>query len=169
MPRGVPNVKNDIDIDNVVSRAEFSQLDATVSELVTYVAGGSLVQNIVDQIKASLPTPSPVSGSSVSLSKEEIDIVRAKADNVSVNPEWDRTAREVIGDEYVDHTEVHHLRDGGIHFTVVIKNEKSNMPSFYLDQVRCDRRTKEVGTTGIAGVTSWCKLIKSNLNRGKAL
>ena len=90
-------------------------------------------------------------------------VAKAKPDAYTVNDEWDEEARKIIGDA-VDHTEVKHERNGGVKFTVVIKNEMSNAPEAYLSYVKTDRRTKEVGAEGIGGVIEWCKLIKQNLS-----
>lgn len=96
--------------------------------------------------------------------KEEKEVAAAGPNKFQVNDEWEATARAIIGDA-VDHTEVEHSKAGGIKFTVVIKNDKSNAHPDYIASAKADRRTKEVGQEGMEGVTEWCRLIKANLQR----
>lgn len=98
------------------------------------------------------------------VSEEEKKIIEAAPNPVQTNPEWDKTAREILG-EYLDHTEVAHERSGGIKFTIVIKASKSNASAEYMQMAKSDRRTKDVGASGMEGVTEWCKLVRSNLKR----
>lgn len=95
---------------------------------------------------------------------EEKEVKAAGPNRVDTNPEWEDEARRILGD-YLDHTEVQHEKSGGIKFTIVIKNEKSNAGAAYLDLVHTDRRTKEVASEGMNGVTLWCRLVRQNLKR----
>lgn len=97
-------------------------------------------------------------------SVSQVESTKAKANNVSTNPEWEEAAREILG-AALDHTEVEHKKSGGIEFTVVIKKSHSNAPEDYWKLVGSDRRTKEVSQDGIGGVELWCKQIKANLAR----
>ena len=56
-------------------------------------------------------------------------------------------------------------KGGGTLFTVVIKPEFSNAAPEYLERYKADRRTKEIGSEGLSGVETWCKLIRANLKR----
>lgn len=83
-----------------------------------------------------------------------------------ISPEWTDAVQEIIG-EALDHCEMTYLKGGGTKFTIVIKNEFSNAPKDYLDMRKVDRRSKEIGSEGFAGVEAWAKLVASNLKRGK--
>lgn len=98
--------------------------------------------------------------------KEQEEITKAKADQAPINPAWEELAQTIIG-EALDHCEIFYPKSGGTIFTVVIKNEFSNAPKDYLERMKTDRRSKEIGGEGISGVESWCKLIKANLKRGR--
>ena len=100
--------------------------------------------------------------------KVEKEIEKAGPVKITVNPEWEEIAKEVIG-EAVDHTELSYGKGGGTLFTVVIKKELSNAPASYLELYKTDRRTCEVGATGEAGVRNWCVLIKQNLGRPRLI
>lgn len=128
--------------------------------------------------QATPATPAaPAAGSSVSPATAVVEpnetpaeksVRKAGANEIPMNPEWEEMAREIIG-EAVDHCEIAYVKNGGVLFTVVIKDEFSNAGVDYLERYKVDRRTKEVGSEGIEGVEAWCKLIKSNLAKGKPI
>lgn len=122
----------------------------------TFESAIGAILSAVEQLKEKTPV--------LPETEEEKKVTAAGPNKVSTNDEWDATAREILG-EYVDHTEVAHERSGGVKFTVVIKEEKSNAPKDYLERVRSDRRTREVGASGMDGVIEWCKQIRQNLKR----
>ena len=103
---------------------------------------------------------------SVPEAKEAEEVRKAKWDQAPINPAWEEKAIEIIG-EAVDHCEIFYPKSGGTIFTVVIKTELSNAPQEYLDRAKSDRRSREIGPEGIAGVENWCKLIRANLKRGQ--
>ncbi len=96
----------------------------------------------------------------------EKSIRKAGPNEIPMNPEWEEMAQDIIG-EAVDHCEIAYLKNGGVLFTVIIRDEFSNAGHDYLQRMGSDRRSKEVGTEGIAGVEEWCRLIKSNLAKSK--
>lgn len=110
----------------------------------------------LDTIGKSTATPA--------VAKQEKDVAEARSDQAPINPLWEEKAREIIG-ESVDHCEVYYPKSGGQIFTVVIKDEFSNAPKEYLERMKSDRRSKEIGNEGIGGVEIWCKLIRANLKR----
>lgn len=130
--------------DTFVTKEEFKVVEGAVNKILDLL-----------EKKADVPE-----------TKEEKAVNQAVPNKFTANPEWEAVASEILGD-YLDHTEVEHEKTGGIKFTVVIKNEYSNASKEYLDTVKVDRRTKEVGALGLDGVTEWCKLIKANLSRPK--
>ncbi len=95
---------------------------------------------------------------------EAEEVRKAKHDQAPINPAWEEKAQEIIG-EAVDHCEVFYPKQGGTIFTVVIKPEFSNAPKEYIDRMKADRRSREIGPEGISGVEIWCKLIRANLKR----
>jgi hypothetical protein len=99
--------------------------------------------------------------------KEAQEIEKAKADQAPINPAWEDMAREIVG-EALDHCEIFYPKAGGTIFTVVIKPELSNAPKEYLERMKTDRRSKEIGAEGISGVENWCKLVKQNLKKGRS-
>ena len=96
--------------------------------------------------------------------KEAEEIRKATYDQAPINPAWEEKAREIIG-EALDHCEIFYPKSGGVIFTVVIKNELSNSPKDYLERMKVDRRSREIGAEGISGVEIWCKLVRANLKR----
>lgn len=96
--------------------------------------------------------------------KETKEVTKAGPNQYPMNPEWDEKAREIIG-EAVDHCEVFMPKGGGTIFTIIIKPEFSNAPQSYMEMYKIDRRTREIGAEGIAGVETLAKLVKQNLKQ----
>lgn len=138
------------------------------------------VDSILDRMDELLKKPpqqevsvnGPVSPATAAAPANETPIERivrkAGANEIPMNPEWEELAREIIGDP-LDHCEIAYVKNGGVLFTIVIKEEFSNAGRDYLERYKQDRRTKEVGSEGIEGVEAWCKLVKSNLAKGAPL
>lgn len=136
------------DIETPVSRQEFNSLANSVSDLVSLIRSDR---------QAKTPAVDD---------KHEKEVAKAGPNAYTSNPEWEELAREIIG-EAVDHTEIEYVKGGGMKFTVVIKQTMSNASVSYLEVHKIDRRTKEIGSEGEAGVRVWCELIKNNLKRDK--
>ncbi|MES2216637.1 MAG: hypothetical protein V4481_05080 [Patescibacteria group bacterium] len=100
----------------------------------------------------------------VAETEEVKNVKKAGPDNAPIPPSWEEKAQEILG-EVLDHCELYQPPAGGTHFTVVIKAEFSNAPKEYLERMKVDRRTKEIGSGGISAVEVWCKLIKQNLKK----
>ena len=131
-----------------VGRKEFDELKDSIAELAHVVK---------DVIKTKVDVPE---------TPTEKEVKLATFDNNPVNPEWERMAREIIG-EPLDHCEVAYPKRGGVLFTIVIKTEMSNAPKDYLERMKVDRRTREIGNEGQEGVEAWCKLVSSNLKNAR--
>lgn len=131
--------------------AQFNSLAESVGSLVELIKSGALATAPAAAISA---TETPV----------EREVRKAAPDVNPVNPAWEEKAREIVGDA-LDHCEVLYPKQGGVIFTLVIKQEFSNAPTEYLERHKVDRRSREIGNEGIEGVEQWCKLVKSNLNR----
>lgn len=162
---------------NDISRSEFDEVRDAVTEVTNFVVGGGLAEQIKNAVERAMPKtakeiPDELMEAKMSSPEQtavEKAIAKAKANRVSLNEDWDAAAREIIGSDWIDHTEQENTKNGGIQFTVVIKTEKSNMPQSYLDVMKCDRRTKDVTSEGTEGVIAWCRMIKQNLARGKSI
>ena len=134
--------------DNV-SREEFSKVTGILEIII-----GRL-----DAMAVKTATPAEA--------KEASEISKAKPDNAPIPESWEETAREIVG-EALDHCELFQPRGGGTLFTIVIKPEFSNAPKDYLERMKFDRRTKELGSEGIAGVELFSKLVRAHLKRSAA-
>lgn len=98
---------------------------------------------------------------------QDAKVANASADEkMQVPPNFRRKAEEILGD-VMERCEIAMPAKGGTIFTVVIKPEFSNAPKDYMERYKEDRRSKEIGNEGEAGVEEWCKLIKANLARKK--
>ena len=122
--------------------------------------GDAVIERLEKLANQPVPTAAEV--------KEKAAIEAAGPDNAQTNPAWDAVAKEQLG-EYLDHTEVQYGKSGTIAFTIVIKNEKSNAPADYMERVHCDRRTREVSSEGLEGVTMWVRLVKAQLLKNQDL
>lgn len=143
-----------------VSAEKFEALEEEVRVLNSGIT--DLVE-LIKQGKLTQPAPNPAAAAI----EKEVD--KAAPNKYTVNPEWEAIAKEIIGDDYVDHTEIEYLKGGGMKFTVVIKLEKSNAQRDYLERHKVDRRGREVGSEGEAGVKEWCERIRANLARPKTV
>ena len=110
----------------------------------------------INDIKTKIATPAE--------KKEVKEVENAGPFSAPMNPLWEDKAREIIG-EAVDHCEVFYPKGGGTIFTIVIKSEFSNASKSYMEMYKIDRRTREVGSEGLAGVETLAKLVKQNLGK----
>lgn len=138
-----------------VSRKEFNDLAKGVGDLVELIKSGALTGPGGDKPAAAPETE-----------QQKKEVAKASSNKYTVNPDWEELAREIIG-EAVDHTEIQYIKGGGLMFTVVIKEDFTNAPADYLERHKVDRRSKEVGAEGEAGVRIWCEQIRNNLKRPK--
>ena len=117
-----------------------------------------ILSKLSDKIDAiGTKTATPVEAAQVK------EVEKAKNDKIYVNPTWEEKAREILG-ERVDYC--YQSTDGNL-FTVVIKEEFSNAPKEYLQMYKLDKRSKAIGSEGVSGVETFCKLILQNLKRQK--
>lgn len=134
-----------------VTTESFNQFSDKITDVL-----GKLVETVQEiKNKPAVVTPEI---------KEAEEVRKAKHDQAPINPSWEEKAIEIIG-EAVDHCEVFYPKAGGQIFTVVIKSEFSNAPKEYIERMKTDRRSREIGNEGISGVENWCKLIRQNLRR----
>ena len=141
-------MKKTKEVSSEVKRSEFDELKDSIAELAHVVK---------DMVKTKVDVPE---------TPTEKEVKLATFDNNPINPEWERMAREIIG-EPLDHCEVAYPKRGGVLFTIVIKTEFSNAPKDYLERMKVDRRTKEIGNEGQEGVEAYCKLVASNLKNAR--
>jgi hypothetical protein len=123
-------------------------------EIKILAAGLDNLTKLVTQLAEKQTTPV-----STSVDKE---VKEATSDDTPLNPNWKKKAQEILGD-YLEDVQVYYPKTGGTHFTLIIKKEKSNATPSYWSMFKQDRRTKEIGNTGIDGVQKWCELVKRNL------
>ncbi len=97
--------------------------------------------------------------------KEKKEIDEASPDEQPMNPHWIKVVHEVLGEDFT--AEVIYPKSGGVLFRVIVPKDKSNAPANYFEMHDRDKRTKEIGQTGTAGVKKWCDQIKKNLSRTK--
>lgn len=138
-----------------VSREEFDKLADNV---------GTLVDLFTKDREERAKAP-PIAVQETAIEKE---VRKAAPDENPVNPAWKEKAEEILGDA-LDHCEVMFPKRGGTIFTVIVKEEVSNAPTEYMDRMKVDRRSREIGNEGIEGVEQWCKLVAANLKRTKPI
>lgn len=138
-------------IKKPVTRKEFEDLNGSVNKML-------------DMLEKSMNKPPVTTEQAAEVVKTEKAVEAAGPNKYQVDEEWDTMARDTIGNDYIDHTEVER-KGGSVKFTVVIKLEKSNASAEYLQRMKTDRRTRDVSAEGTEGVLQYCKLIKANLAR----
>lgn len=143
-------------VSKFVSKEEFSSRMSSLEN--------SLL-SVVDLLKVKSEKTEPVAKLAEQVAGDKA-VTDAKAYQAPINPKWEEGAKEILGDK-LDHCEVDYPLGGGTQFTVVIKPEFSNAPKAYIERYKFDRRTKEIGATGYAGVTEWCNQVKANLANKK--
>lgn len=132
-----------------VTVEQFSSLEKTI---------GSLADIVSELAKkpATIATPEAI--------KQEIEVKKAGPNNEPVNKFFKEKAEEILGDA-LERVEQQSLKSGGNMFHVLIKKEKSNATPEYWAMMKEDRRSRDIGNEGVAGVEAWCKLIRQNLQK----
>lgn len=140
--------------ESFVTKEEFKSLESNVLQALDLITK-----------KLEKPEPHPV------FAEKEIEEAKPQMTDAPMNPHWKKAAEEILGDALED-VFVQYPESGGTMFTVVIKKEKSNASQSHWEQHKTDkfakdRRTKNIGNTGLEGVKKWCELVKANLTRNK--
>lgn len=78
-----------------------------------------------------------------------------------VPPTWRALADEILGKEF--EIELDLPETGGQRFVVYVPEEKSNAGKDHWERAKKDKRTRELGNTGIKGVKDWLLRIRKNL------
>ncbi len=78
-----------------------------------------------------------------------------------VPPAWRALTDEILGPEFEIELEL--PENGGQKFSVYVPLDKSNAHPDYKKTFKKDKRTKELGNTGIKGVKDWVLKIRKNL------
>jgi hypothetical protein len=133
-----------------VSKEEFIEFQGQVT-----TALGSILEQLKNQPKVSLDSE----GVHVSntLPKEE----GGSEKSAMVPPAWRKLTDEILGSEF--DIELDLPENGGQHFIVHVPKEKSNAGKDHWDMYKRDKRTRELGNTGIRGVKEWLLRIRKNL------
>lgn len=148
--------------EKYVTTERFEALEGGVSRILDMLEKGAGAAPAADPAAPVSPATATAQPNETPIDKQ---VRKAGANEIPMNPEWEEMAHEIIG-EPLDHCEIAYVKNGGVLFTIVIKEEFSNAGKDYLERYKQDRRTKEVGSEGIEGVENWCKLVKSNLSKG---
>ena len=98
-----------------------------------------------------------------------VDVMKEEAapdkNRVSVPPSWTALVEQILGPEFGCEYEL--PPDGGQKFTILVPKEKSNATPDYIAMYKTDRRTRELGNTGVRGVKEWCLKVRQNLLRSE--
>lgn len=84
-----------------------------------------------------------------------------KDQSTPVPPTWRKAVHEILGPDF--ECEFKQPDRGGSIFTVIVPKNKSNANQLHWQNFKSDRRSKELGNTGLDGVKVWCSKIRSNL------
>jgi len=119
------------------------------------------VMGMFGQIIERLNTPqSPVAEKVFEPMKDE---GHPDSNRVQVTPAWIQLVEAILGLEFTCEYEL--PPDGGQKFTIIVPLDKTNADKEYLRVFKTDRRTKELGNTGVRGVKEWCLKVRTNLQR----
>lgn len=78
-----------------------------------------------------------------------------------VPPAWRALTDEILGPDFEIELEL--PENGGQKFSIFVPMEKSNATPDYKKVYKRDKRTRELGNTGIKGVKDWCIKVRRNL------
>lgn len=80
---------------------------------------------------------------------------------MQVPEKWRAMADAMLGKDFVIELEL--PEKGGQKLNVYVPRNKSNAPEEYWEKFKQDKRTRELGNTGIEGVRNWLLRIRKNL------
>lgn len=142
--------------DEAVSRSEFDELKGLMKT----------VAEAVVELKKAPRTESSAGAAPQPAEPTDAEVKDADPNENPVNPHWRRLVDEVLGPDFG--IEVYYPKDGGCHFTIIVPKDKSNAGDAHWANFKQDRRTREIGHTGIDGVKKWAELVKKNLAKSKS-
>ena len=119
------------------------------------------VMGMFEKLMTKMDAPKPT-GPVVDIMKEEAAPDRNR---IPVPPSWREMVENILGEEFDCEYEL--PPDGGQKFTIIVPKEKSNATKEYMENFHIDRRTKELGNTGIRGVKEWTLKVRQNLLRSE--
>jgi hypothetical protein len=78
-----------------------------------------------------------------------------------VSPAWRALTDEILGTDFEIGLEL--PETGGQRFSIYVPKEKSNAGKDHWERNKFDKRTRELGNTGVKGVKDWLLKIRRNL------
>jgi hypothetical protein len=84
-----------------------------------------------------------------------------KDQSTPIPPSWLKAVHTILGTDF--ECELKQPDKGGTIFTIIVPKDKSNASQLHWQNFKQDRRSKELGNTGLEGVTLWCKKVRANL------
>ncbi len=133
-----------------VSKEEFAEFQGQVT-----TALGSILERLDNQPKVTLDSD----GAHVSNTSPKLE---GAMDKVSmVPPAWRQLADDVLGKEF--DIELDLPENGGQRFVIYVPREKSNAGKDHWERNKFDKRSRELGNTGIKGVKDWLLKVRKNL------
>jgi hypothetical protein len=78
-----------------------------------------------------------------------------------VPPAWRKAVIEILGIDF--ECELKQPDRGGTIFTIIVPKNKSNASQLHWQNFKQDRRSRELGNTGLDGVKTWCLKVRANL------
>lgn len=133
-----------------VSRVEFDELSNTVN------TGFATILEKLDQKTPEAPAVPEVTKSAATIANEG-----GPGGQSLVPPAWRALTDEILGSDFEIELEL--PENGGQKFSVYIPLDKSNAHKDYIEAYKKDKRTRELGNTGVKGVTDWLLKIRRNL------
>ncbi len=132
-----------------VSKKEFTAFQDSVT-----TALGAIMEKLSE-------TP-VVSGSPVAAPIPKGDPDNGGPDNqIPTPPAWRKLTDEILGSDFEIELEL--PENGGQKFSIYVPREKSNAHPDYKAVFTNDKRTRELGNTGIKGVKDWLLRVRRNL------
>ncbi len=130
-----------------VSKEEFSDFKSEVAQGFVAVADA-----IADLKNSVVPAAIPA---------KTVEPEGAMDEQTPMPLSWRKAVNEILGEDF--DCELSQPDQGGTKFTIIVPREKSNAPSIHWQNFKQDRRTREVGATGLQGVKEWCLKVRANL------
>ncbi len=127
----------------------------------------------VEEAAAPAPTPRPKKKTIKALEEEVAELQaqlasvgqyqeEGSADESYVMPKkWEEVVLKILGPEF--QCEFVQPDNGGALFKIIVPKELSNASQLHWQIHNRDVRTKEIGNTGLTGVTEWCLKVRQNL------
>lgn len=128
-----------------VSKEDFEELKSAVTEIMEMIKSQPKIQADSEGVKVVAP---------------QTDDAGPQMESM-VPQLWRSLADEILGKDF--RLELYLPENGGQIVKVFVPREKSNAGKDHWDRYGVDRRSKELGNTGVSGVKTWLLKIRKNL------